>query len=80
MSNKVYEVNIATLTSDTKKDIAFLGSLTSNVTGSPWMTEIKIDNFREYVQNCHSSHVQNWVYSSSCDTVHPGPVPKTETS
>ncbi|KAI5621586.1 hypothetical protein C0J50_18855 [Silurus asotus] len=42
-SKKVHEVNIATLTSDTMEDIAFLGSLTSDVPGSPWMTEIKIE-------------------------------------
>lgn len=43
-SKKVHEVNIATLTEDADEDIAFLGSVTTNVAGSPWMTEIKIDN------------------------------------
>lgn len=38
-------MNIATLTTDTNEDIAFLDSLTSDVAGSPWMTEIQIDNF-----------------------------------
>nr|XP_055074185.1 uncharacterized protein K02A2.6-like [Misgurnus anguillicaudatus] len=43
-SKKVHEVNIATITEDADEDIAFLGSVTTNLAGSPWMTEIKIDD------------------------------------
>ncbi len=44
-TKKVYEVNAAALTEDTNEEIAFLGSLTADVTGCPWMTEIKIDQY-----------------------------------
>ncbi len=34
-TKKVYKVNAATLTEDTNEEIAFLGSLTTDVTGCP---------------------------------------------
>lgn len=39
VKQNVYEVNAASLTEDTNEEIAFLGSLTTDVTGCPWMTE-----------------------------------------
>ncbi len=44
-TKNVYEVNAAALTEDTNDEIAFLGSLTADVTECPWMTEIKIDQY-----------------------------------
>ncbi len=41
----VYEVNAAALTEDTNEEIECFDSLTADVTGCPWKTEIKIDQY-----------------------------------